>query len=195
MNIKSKLLTIIALVISTSANSAMVTYRLQGVMDFSAEPLLPVGASYSAALSFDPTNLTATPGAFGGISYSSASFSFTSGAVVLSGNDISITIDDNGTNSGGDWMKIDGFLEGSFLSSMRINLVRDDGSLFSSNEFPNVFPTLVDFDFGQLVINTTTTTNTASLDLFEPVPLPAAVWLFGSGLIGLIGVARRKAHV
>lgn len=26
-----------------------------------------------------------------------------------------------------------------------------------------------------------------------PVPIPAAVWLFGSGLIGLIGLARRKA--
>ena len=27
-----------------------------------------------------------------------------------------------------------------------------------------------------------------------PVPVPAAVWLFGSGLIGLIGIARRKAR-
>ena len=27
------------------------------------------------------------------------------------------------------------------------------------------------------------------------VPVPAAVWLFGSGLIGLIGLARRKAHI
>ena len=27
------------------------------------------------------------------------------------------------------------------------------------------------------------------------VPVPAAVWLFGSGLIGLIGVARRKVRV
>ena len=26
------------------------------------------------------------------------------------------------------------------------------------------------------------------------VPVPAAVWLFGSGLLGLVGVARRKAH-
>jgi hypothetical protein len=25
-----------------------------------------------------------------------------------------------------------------------------------------------------------------------PVPVPAAVWLFGSGLIGLVGIARRK---
>ena len=26
----------------------------------------------------------------------------------------------------------------------------------------------------------------------NPVPLPAAVWLFGSGLLGLVGIARRK---
>jgi len=24
------------------------------------------------------------------------------------------------------------------------------------------------------------------------VPVPAAVWLFGSGLVGLVGIARRK---
>ena len=28
--------------------------------------------------------------------------------------------------------------------------------------------------------------------LTEVVPVPAAVWLFGSGLLGLIGIARRK---
>lgn len=27
-----------------------------------------------------------------------------------------------------------------------------------------------------------------------PVPVPPALWLFGSGLLGLIGVARRKTH-
>lgn len=30
---------------------------------------------------------------------------------------------------------------------------------------------------------------------FSPVPVPAAVWLFGSGLIGLFGLARRKQSV
>ena len=28
----------------------------------------------------------------------------------------------------------------------------------------------------------------------QAVPIPAAIWLFGTGLIGLIGVARRKAR-
>jgi len=27
---------------------------------------------------------------------------------------------------------------------------------------------------------------------FSPVPVPAALWLFGSGLLGLVGIARRK---
>jgi len=26
----------------------------------------------------------------------------------------------------------------------------------------------------------------------ETVPIPAAAWLFGSGLLGLVGIARRK---
>ena len=34
---------------------------------------------------------------------------------------------------------------------------------------------------------------TAGHFLVKAVPVPAAVWLFGSGLLGLIGIARRKA--
>ena len=32
----------------------------------------------------------------------------------------------------------------------------------------------------------------ANLDSVSAVPVPAAVWLFSSGLIGIIGIARRK---
>jgi hypothetical protein len=39
-------------------------------------------------------------------------------------------------------------------------------------------------------------TGEANFELFvSQVPLPAAAWLFGSGLIGLIGFARRKARI
>lgn len=38
-----------------------------------------------------------------------------------------------------------------------------------------------------------TSTQVLSGDVInQPVPVPAAVWLFGSGLLGLVGVARRK---
>jgi hypothetical protein len=45
--------------------------------------------------------------------------------------------------------------------------------------------------------STQSTTVSVSVDISDgnevnPVPLPAAVWFFGSGLIGLLGVARRK---
>ncbi len=33
-----------------------------------------------------------------------------------------------------------------------------------------------------------------SVATVSAVPVPAAVWLFGSGLLGLVGVARRKSH-
>jgi hypothetical protein len=40
-----------------------------------------------------------------------------------------------------------------------------------------------DFDYNDMVL---------MVESVEPVPVPAAVWLFGSGLLGLIGMARRK---
>lgn len=49
---------------------------------------------------------------------------------------------------------------------------------------------------GHLLEFNTTTSLLAYIDnpfpVYSPVPVPAAVWLFGSGLIGLIGIARRK---
>jgi hypothetical protein len=35
--------------------------------------------------------------------------------------------------------------------------------------------------------------NSMTVTSITTVPVPAAVWLFGSGLLGLVGMARRKA--
>jgi len=155
----------------TSMNAALIKYRLAGTILRSVEPSLPAGTAYSATLTFDSSNLAASEGRFGGTRYesSSASFSFNAGSVNLSGTNISITID-NGSDSDlilNDVIRIDGSLTGTLRPNLRINLVDDSATLFSSNEFPVPFPTLDDFSSGQLLLNTTTT-NFASLDVFEP---------------------------
>ena len=34
--------------------------------------------------------------------------------------------------------------------------------------------------------------NSMTVTAINTVPVPAAIWLFGSGLLGLIGISRRK---
>ena len=43
-----------------------------------------------------------------------------------------------------------------------------------------------------LFTTSTTVTSTSFSGSITAVPVPAAIWLFGSGLLGLVGVARRK---
>ncbi|TNF99469.1 MAG: DUF1566 domain-containing protein [Gammaproteobacteria bacterium] len=48
------------------------------------------------------------------------------------------------------------------------------------------------FNLG-LMFDTTGSNYTWAVHAGNVIPLPAAVWLFGSGLLGLIGIARKKA--
>ncbi|MCR4347384.1 MAG: VPLPA-CTERM sorting domain-containing protein [Sulfuricaulis sp.] len=61
--------------------------------------------------------------------------------------------------------------------------------------YPNVASGTIDYlhtaAFGYTLPEGVTFTS-ASGQFMSPVPVPAAVWLFGSGLLGLIGVARRR---
>jgi hypothetical protein len=58
-------------------------------------------------------------------------------------------------------------------------------------------PESIDSNIGILITFSLTSGDsvafTSNFDVV-PVPVPAAVWLFGSGLLGLFGVSRRKRH-
>lgn len=68
------------------------------------------------------------------------------------------------------------------------------GSIRNSNNMGGTNPSsgnVVDVDFGEEYI-TNLVFDPGQLTLAAAVPVPAAVWLFGSGLLGLVGMARRK---
>ena len=69
------------------------------------------------------------------------------------------------------------------------------GSAFNENTVPNAAnDDVVGLGGGSRTLDTTGT-DLQVYAVWSPsavVPVPAAVWLFGSGLLGLIGMARRK---
>ena len=102
-------------------------------------------------------------------------------------------------------------LQGTFDNATVINLGSGSfefqivGGSFTDTKHPDLlaFYGLPDIGYnGGLNISFSTTANMGDLftsdQIFsgdvvnQPVPVPAAIWLFGSGLIGLVGVARRK---
>jgi len=69
-------------------------------------------------------------------------------------------------------------------------------SLWDIGADPDNYITLSNVEFcGQVISDRVDFSNTSgSACTFDTsaIPIPAAVWLFGSGLIGLVGIARRK---
>ena len=94
-----------------------------------------------------------------------------SGATVL--NDATVL---NGYLLGGVYMA-------STVNDVPVSLATAFGGVDSSGQWLLNIQDAEGFDEGVL--------GSWTLDI-TPVPVPAAVWLFGSGLLGLVGIARRK---
>jgi hypothetical protein len=65
----------------------------------------------------------------------------------------------------------------------------------SGTLFPNIYTLNANASIGANAFGVEMVAGTAdfAFDLqFRPVPIPAAAWLFGSGLLGMIGISRRK---
>jgi len=104
---------------------------------------------------------------------------------------------------------------GFAFGDARVSLMSQDGSFNLSFSTPFFGGLTTPFDIsGTLFPNTYTLSANASIsaDVFSveaesgasdfsfdfnvtPIPVPAAAWLFGSGILGLIGIARRKKAV
>lgn len=95
---------------------------------------------------------------------------------------------------------------GGILNQARLTLYDDDGFdvvFLSDGTITNSVTATLDGDAftrfnGEWTFNpdgSLALINTSSYYLIQAVPVPATVWLFGSGLLGLIGLARRQAHI
>ena len=65
----------------------------------------------------------------------------------------------------------------------------------SGTLFPNIYTLSANANIGANAFNEEAVNGAAEFSLefnVAPVPIPAAAWLFGAGLLGLVGIARRK---
>lgn len=91
----------------------------------------------------------------------------------------------------------DGFVSGTVAAYLGGGLVGSMNLISNGNVIPNLIDLSVLGFIDQLVISSAIDPAGLGYDnfSFNAVPVPAAAWLFGSGLLGLVGIARRKARV
>jgi len=175
----SFVVTLLLMLSCNNANAALVNYVITGDVVYGDEDIpnvfgLTTGDTITATGIFDDSVLTSGSG----------SIDFSSG----SGNTMTINVGTETFNAANDT----GFSTGSGPNITLANLALTDFDFLANTgingaaaDFSSYFAEFDDFDglYGEWRTNIEITA----------VPVPAAVWLFGSGLIGLVGVARRKA--
>lgn len=165
--------------------AAMVNFTVTGSVDsaFGTTFGLNVGSTITASGTFDDSAMSSSPYT---VLFDSAHTGNTM-TIVAGSLTLNQTQDDSYAtggypkivfNNGGNFLGIDfhvGFLDGSAFDSYSSNL--PNPSTFAINDAS---------------YNTVAGTWTASTFTVTPVPVPAALWLFGSGLLGLVGLTKRK---
>ena len=161
---------------SAITHAALVNYELTGTVDVWADTPndfgLNMGSTISATGTFDDSILS---GGTGVVSFGSGS-----------GNSMTLTVGSYTFTAADDVNHPIGYPELSLNGGTfdGLNLAIEFGSFGTFDSLDFWFD---GFDDGGNQVSGTWTGFQMT-----PVPVPAAVWLFGSGLLGLVGLARRK---
>ena len=156
-----------------SAQAALMNFTLTGDVSYADSNLFNLvgGDSVTVVGTFDDSVLSGGTG--------SVSFAGTGNTFVVTAGDATFTETDD--VSGGVYPRLDltayAFEDFWFLFDVGTGGYFDSGLGYfdgDDGDFGIVTGTWVDFSM-------------------SPVPVPAAAWLLGSGLLGLVGIARRKA--
>ena len=191
----------LSVLLLSPANAAIISFDFSGLIVSSPDGIVPVSTGFSGNFSYDD-------GLSGSALSDSTRYSPVDFLLSIDGTDIGFTgiivVNNDSTTvfPGSDIIQVGLYnitpfpvLNGFELYGIEIDLVDNSGTVLGDESLPLGYE-LSDWPYGgTLAFRSFATTNITigSISTLTPaVPVPAAVWLFISGLLGLLGVARRK---
>ncbi len=196
----------LSLILSSTANAAIVTVDWSGIV--TSTPIagtVDVNDAVTGSFSYDDTTAVTSPFGSTGLSYLTHHISsFSVNGLSGSRDDQFLPVFDGTTGDGIQSRGVSGAYTGDLLAGFSVielfvQFTDTTASVFSSTALPSTLnDTDFDIKFGLLRLSDSAGEVRFDVDSFTtsgvaPVPVPAAVWLMGSALAGLVGFKRKKA--